>query len=92
MPAKSPQTKKVSKLTNILAYCWKMLKLRVQEVILNKSTREYCSESQLQNTVLFKVNINLKWQIWTFYKEFSILASLSLIILGLWGHNVVKRL
>lgn len=92
MPAKSPQTKKVSKLTNILAYCWKMLKLRVQEVILNKLTREYCSESQLQNTVLFKVNINLKWQIWTFYKEFSILAFLSLIILGLWGHNVVKRL
>lgn len=68
MPAKSPQTKKVLKVTNILAYCWKMLKLGMQEAILNKLTTEYCSESQLQNTVLFKVYINLKWQIWTFYK------------------------
>lgn len=68
MPAKSPQTKKVLKVTNTLAYCWKMLKLAVQEAILNKLTTEYCSERQLQNTVLFKVYINLKWQIWTFYK------------------------
>lgn len=68
MPAKSPQTKKVLKVTNILAYYWKMLKLGMQEAILNKLTTEYCSESQLQNTVLFKVYINLKWQIWTFYK------------------------
>lgn len=69
-----------------------MLKLRAQEAILNKLTREYCSESQLRNTVLFKVYINLKWQIWTFYKEFSILAFLPLIIPDLWGQNVVKRL
>lgn len=68
---KSPKTKKVSKVTNILAYWWKILKLRVQEAILNvkkKLTIEYCPENKLQNIVSSKVYINLKWQVWNFYK------------------------
>lgn len=61
MPAKSPQNKKKSiKGHQHHSLLVKDAKLRVQEAILNKLTREYCYESQLRNTVLFKVYINLK--------------------------------
>lgn len=73
MPAESPKTKEVWKVTNIIAYWWKILNFKVREAILNdknKFTLECCPESKLWSTVSSKMYINLKWHVWDFYKGF----------------------